>query len=259
MSSDTSRRVVTPLGAVILILLLALMSAQPARAQTVIPLPTVSTTGTVLPPFPPPPTQRPNPDMNRAGVVVRYSNGEVVTRCVHFVEQQIGGDELLERSGLAPTISTYGEVCAISGDGCPVDDCFCKCPFPECEYWGYFHLSGTAWRYSEVGPSGWSVQDGEVDGWSWGSGDFTQGLPPPVITFEQICPPADVTPMPTSTPMPTHQGYTPPPATFTPIPTPAATPAPPPVDIPEPGTLALVMTGALGLAAWVLGTRGRSR
>ena len=124
---------------------------------------------------------------NRAALVIRYQDGSVQTRCVAFSEAEIRGDELLKRSGLAPVISSEGTVCSISGLGCPPDDCFCKCPFPECEYWAYYHWQDGAWSYSSIGTASHRVSSGGLEGWSWGQGNFQQGVEPPAIAFEQIC------------------------------------------------------------------------
>lgn len=124
---------------------------------------------------------------NQAALVVRYQDGSIRTRCVAFSEAEIRGDELLDRSGLATVISSEGTVCSISGLGCPPDDCFCKCPFPECEYWAYYHWQDGAWSYSSIGATSHRVSSGALEGWSWGQGNFQQGVEPPAIAFEQIC------------------------------------------------------------------------
>lgn len=127
---------------------------------------------------------------NRAALVVRYEDGSAETRCVAFSEAEIRGDELLERSGLAPVISSEGSICSIGGLGCGSDDCFCRCPFPECEYWAYYHWLDGAWSYSSIGAASRRVSPGDLEGWSWGQGNFRQGVEPPVVSFEQICPAA---------------------------------------------------------------------
>jgi len=143
---------------------------------------------------------------NRAGLVVRFGDGSLITRCIEFGESEISGYEALTRSGLNVVAAfdpgAGAAICAIEGTGCPADDCFCASP-PD--YWAYWHLTGGAWVYSQIGSSGYVVRDGDVEGWSWGPGE-----PPPVIPFDQICiPPPTETPLPsptlapTATPMPT--------------------------------------------------------
>lgn len=139
---------------------------------------------------------------NRAALVVRFGDGTVQTQCVAFAEPSITGQQLLDRSGLVPITDPDGAVCSLSGQGCPPDDCFCACPFPECEYWAYYHWQGGAWSYSNVGAFGQKITNGSLEGWSWGEGDFSQGVPPPVIAYSEIClaeTPATSTPTATAT------------------------------------------------------------
>jgi hypothetical protein len=148
---------------------------------------------------------------NRAGLVIRFGDGRVETRCIEFSEQTISGLELLERSEL-PVLAAFDPslgamVCKIQDQGCPVDNCLCSSP-PD--YWSYWHLNGESWVYSPAGSSIYQVSDGEVQGWTWGPGN-----PPPVMTFEQVCAPP-TTESPTNTPVPTN---TPIPPTDTPMPT----------------------------------------
>ena len=151
---------------------------------------------------------------NRAGLVVQYGNGAVVTACVVFEEPTITGWELLNRSGLAVTAEDYGfsdyAICKLSdashSDGCdyPQDDCWCQCVTPgNCRYWAYHHLENGQWVYADEGASGSDIGNGMVDGWGWGLGEINEsGVAPPVIPFNQICLPPTATPtrLPTNTP-----------------------------------------------------------
>jgi len=166
---------------------------------------------------------------NRAGVVVRLSDGSLTTHCIEFSESGISGYDLLMRSGLnivAAFDSGQGAaVCSVAGTGCPVESCL-MCDAPN--YWSYWHLSNGDWVYAPAGSSNYTIHDGDVDGWSWGS-----GVSPSVVPFDQICapPPTDTPIPPTDTPIPTD---TPVPPTDTPIPPtdtlapsePTSTPAP---------------------------------
>lgn len=47
------------------------------------------------------------------------------------------------------------------------------------------------------------IEDGSVDGWSWGPGSITEAVPPPDITFDEVClAEATNTPTATSSPLP---------------------------------------------------------
>lgn len=137
---------------------------------------------------------------NRVGLVVRLGDGSVITRCVEFVEDELSGYDVLMRSGLQVVVSQPGGmgviICQIGGEGCPANNCFCKCSGSTCNYWSYWRFQDDAWSYSPMGASGNRVRPGAVEGWVWGRGD-----PPPVLTLEQICAlPATATPPPTATP-----------------------------------------------------------
>jgi hypothetical protein len=181
---------------------------------------------------------------HRAGLIVRFGNGSVVTRCVTFNEPNIMGLDLLQRAGLAIRVDTNSSigagVCKINSLGCDVGkSCFCQCESSTCSYWQYFYLQGGAWKYSNLGASLHQVSDGAVEGWSWGN-----NVAPPMITLDQICAasasaPTPVTVAPTARPSATivpsptsAQTVTPQPATPTEI-AQAMVPAASPTSLPS--------------------------
>jgi hypothetical protein len=157
---------------------------------------------------------------NRAGLVVRFGDGSLVTRCIEFSESEISGYDLLTRAGLdvvAAFDSGMGAaICAIEGTGCPAESCL-TCATPK--YWSYWHLADGSWTYSQGGSSIYKVRNGAVEGWAWGDGD-----PPPATAFDQIC-----TPPPTDTPLPPTDTPALPTATPTPSAPTATSPPPTPV------------------------------
>jgi hypothetical protein len=128
---------------------------------------------------------------NRAGVVVRQSDGTVRDMCVFFEQDEISGYELLERSGLTFEAEDYGTrhaICKIGNDGCSPskgEDCL-ECRKPDA--WSYYlrNKGDTTWVYSQVGADDRNVRDGYIDGWSWGEG--SQAPKPPAIPFSDVCP-----------------------------------------------------------------------
>lgn len=173
---------------------------------------------------------------NQVGLVVQHGDGRLITRCVKFDESQISGYEMLTRSGLEVVANfDWGmgaAICAIDGEGCPANNCFCQCQGSPCIYWAYHHLVDGQWVYSNLGASNYNVRHGDVEGWAWGAGAMEGGgAQPPVIPFDQICvPPATETPVPTDTPTPAPPTATPIPATATVTPPlDTATPSPPEV------------------------------
>jgi hypothetical protein len=110
---------------------------------------------------------------NGAGVVVRHGDGRVVYAYVPFDEARISGLELLRRAGLDVVSGNagFGEgVCAIDGEGCPADNCFCKSYGSPSVYWRYYTLKDGRWIYSSLGASVRLLGDGDVDGWEWSGG-----------------------------------------------------------------------------------------
>ncbi|WP_322494791.1 hypothetical protein [Chloroflexus sp.] len=187
------------------------------------------------------------PAVNRAGVVVRFGNGEVVTACVEFSEPSISGLELLERSGL-PVISQQSSigaaVCKIGREGCdyPATSCFCaRDQQGRAVYWAFYRREAGAWRYSNLGASNVRVSDGDLHGWAWGPGDASGGAAPPSLELADVCRSAAAEPVatadPTATPLPTA----PPAPTATPLPTapPVPTTTPLPTAPPVPTTTPL--------------------
>jgi hypothetical protein len=171
---------------------------------------------------------------SRAGVVVRFGDGSVRTRCVDFNDETITGLELLQRSGvdvIAQTAGGSAAVCKIGPDGCnfPAESCL-ACKFGaggQGEYWAYWQLVGNEWRYSQLGAGSRKVKNGEVDGWAYGPGNVQTGAQPPVVTFEEICPALQPITVP-----PTRVPPTAVPATAAPKPRPTSTLVPQPTPKP---------------------------
>jgi hypothetical protein len=177
-------------------------------------------------------------------LIVVHGDGHFTMHCVSFSEDEISGGEVLRRAGLNVRFTGYASfgagVCAIDGEGCPLEnqDCFCQCPGTTCNYWSYWHWKDGRWLYSQVGAEGYRVRDGDIEGWIWGDAKS----PPPAVVFEQICAPPPTaaptdTPAPTNTVVPTraptHTALPPtqvPPTSMppaTPVPTNAPTSVPP--------------------------------
>lgn len=118
-----------------------------------------------------------------AGIVVDTGE-EVKAVCVRFAEEEITGEELLDRTGLDVVWAYYGDLgaaaCAICGVGCPADDCHCETPF----WWSYWQGDGEGgWTSSPVGASTRKVRDGDMDARLWHDGSRH----PPEVSFSQVC------------------------------------------------------------------------
>ncbi|MDI3339918.1 MAG: hypothetical protein QJR03_05225 [Sphaerobacter sp.] len=203
---------------------------------------------------------------NGAGLVVRHGDGRLVYVYVEFTEPAITGADLLARSGLATTIAPFGglgeAVCALDGEGCPADNCFCQSYQSPAYFWHYYTLGpdGT-WRLAPSGPASRTIRDGDVDGWSWSAG--TGDLPP--TSIDEIArlngvdraapeppapaPPPPPTPTPAAAPAPTAPppvSANPPTVTPTSTPTPAqpAGPSPTVAATPAPAAVRATATPA---------------
>ncbi len=152
------------------------------------------------------------PPRNGAGLVVRHGDGTFVYAYVEFDSETISGEELLLRAGLDFVVAPFGGlgagVCAINGEGCPADDCYCQSYSSPAYYWNYYSRTADSWAVQLRGPSGRQLADGDIDGWSWTTGDH--GLPP--VTIDEI---ATLTGF-NRNPEPTATATLAPTATFTP-------------------------------------------
>ncbi|RIK44132.1 MAG: hypothetical protein DCC58_08705 [Chloroflexi bacterium] len=173
--------------------------------------------------------QRPN----GAGLVIRHGDGSTVYAYVQFEGDSISGEELFYRSGIDVTLAPFGGlgagVCAINGQGCPADNCFCQSYTNPAYFWHYYALVDGTWVEQIRGPSSRFLQDGDVDGWSWTAGD--SGLPATTIDeiallngVDRDAPEPTPTETPTLVPTATSEPPTPT-STLTPSPTSTQAPA----------------------------------
>ena len=174
---------------------------------------------------------------NKIALVVTHGNGQTLTKCVEFPEDQLTGLQVLERSGLEMDYEAQGmgaTVCKLDGEGCtfPGNPCFCQCQGSSCVYWSYWQLQNGAWQYSSYGASNTYLSNGSVEGWIWGEGTTSSASPPPVYTFEQICG-AQATATATTAPTATHT-QSPAVNSTSPIPTATPTKTKTPVRTPTP-------------------------
>jgi hypothetical protein len=174
---------------------------------------------------------------HRAGLVIQHASGSVLSRCVSFVENQLSGLQLIQRSGVSHQVKDFGSlgvaVCQLDNEPNPVPaECFGR------TYWQYFHRTGSGWAKSALGPGNYMVMDGGVDGWRFADGE---GQPPAELAFSQVCgspesPPATSRPSASQPASPAVQ------PAYAPLPTPSPTPTLEPAT--STPTLAIPATGA---------------
>lgn len=121
----------------------------------------------------------------QAGVVVRHSSGEIVTKCVDFgTQESMTGTQILEKSGLNPQFYN-GFIFAINGESAKKYNE----PGAGNDYWSYWRADSIGnWIYSSLGPKSNNVRDGEVDGWQRGGSSLLL----PTIKLSDICPALEV-------------------------------------------------------------------
>jgi hypothetical protein len=147
------------------------------------------------------------PESGRSGLVVRYEDGRVETRCVELQAAEVTGADLLAQSGMDTIVDASSglgiTVCRIEGQGCdyPAQPCFCQCSGTgPCAYWNYFYRDAaeSEWTYAPLGALLRKVKDGSVDAWVWGDG----APPDRDLTFEAVCPQAAPTALAVATAAP---------------------------------------------------------
>jgi hypothetical protein len=138
----------------------------------------------------------------QAGLVIRFDDGRIKTRCLAIEAEGSTGVDLLAQSGLEIIMDASSgmgiTVCQIEGLGCPypAKPCFCQCMSgSECGYWNYYYREPGQpdWIYSPLGARLRKLQPGAVEAWVWGDGHTP---PPDELSFEAICGSPAVTPQP---------------------------------------------------------------
>jgi hypothetical protein len=120
-------------------------------------------------------------ELHHAGLVVRDAQGRLTYAWVPFLEEEIDGIELLNRSGIPVVTVGFGAlgegVCSIAGQGCGVAECrrtVCQASAADAPYWQYFQQNPNdlaVWTWQPLGASSSIVEDGDVFGWSWTAED----------------------------------------------------------------------------------------
>jgi hypothetical protein len=139
-------------------------------------------------------------NVHHAALLIEHSSGRILTRCVSFLEDQISGFQLVQRSGVeyqAQPFGSMGEaICQLDYEPQPVPS---NC-LGTGAYWQYYHRTPGGWTQSSVGASTWMLHDGDMDGWHYAAAAGQ----PPNVTYDAVCgaPSASVTAAPTRTSAP---------------------------------------------------------
>ena len=115
---------------------------------------------------------------HHAYVVVEHLSGTTLQRCVGFDGAQIGGEELMNQSGIkyaAQAFSGLGKaVCQVDGEPASFTECFPK----DKPFWALLvETSGGPWTDAQSGYTAVNLKDGDALGWSYRS---ATGSPSPL-------------------------------------------------------------------------------
>ncbi len=116
---------------------------------------------------------------HHAYLVVQHLSGGTVQKCVGFDGAQIGGDDLMQQSGVkyeTQTFSGLGKaVCAIDGEPAQFSECFPK----DKPFWALFVETGRGpWVTPEVGYGAVNLKDGDALGWRYETSGPSPAPPP---------------------------------------------------------------------------------
>ncbi len=116
---------------------------------------------------------------HHAYVVVEHLSHATVHRCVGFDGAQIGGEDLMNQSGIkyaAQTFSGVGKaVCQVDGEPAQFTECFPK----DKPYWAlYVETAGGPWTDAQVGYTAVNLKDGEALGWQYRPATGSPSPPP---------------------------------------------------------------------------------
>lgn len=121
-----------------------------------------------------------------AGLVIRNSTGEIITRCVEFEEESLPLTEILQRSGFPKVLSETEQgtfICYLHNDGqtnptlCPGD--------PDGPTWNLYRRIDDGWELLDTPISAVIAVHGDVFGFVYGPP--SSGTLPPDRTFADVC------------------------------------------------------------------------
>jgi len=137
------------------------------------------------------------------GQPTRYGGGSN-TYCAKVPAGASGADVLSARSralGRPEPRYDNGLLCAI--DGFPSTGCGATDPHGGYDYWSHWQrpTGAAGWTYAQSGAFDASPGNGDQEGWSWVQGQSERDAPrPPLVAFDQICPPQRSAPSSTRQP-----------------------------------------------------------
>jgi hypothetical protein len=117
---------------------------------------------------------------HRAYVVVEHGGGASVQKCVGFDGEQIGGEDLMKKSGVeyqTQDFSGVGKaVCQLDNEPAQFSECFPK----DKPFWAmYISQGGAPWQQGQTAYTAVGLKNGDALGWEYQSA--TASPPPPPL------------------------------------------------------------------------------
>ena len=116
---------------------------------------------------------------HHAYVVVEHQSGKTVQKCVGFTGDTIGGQALMDQSGIKFQTQTY----SFGKAACAVDDepaSFTQCLPQNAPYWALFIEDKGAWTTAQTGYDAVTLKDKDALGWHYVPASEQNPSPPPL-------------------------------------------------------------------------------
>jgi hypothetical protein len=116
---------------------------------------------------------------HHAYVVVEHLSGQSVQKCVGFSSDTIGGQALMDQSGINFQTQTYSfgkAACAIDNE--PAQ--FTQCLPQNAPYWALFVETSGAWATAQTGYTDVTLHDKDAVGWHYVQATDASPSPPPL-------------------------------------------------------------------------------
>lgn len=134
-------------------------------------------------------------DTSTVGQIVEFPDGEMRAFC-RELETPTDNVTALLATDLDLAIKDWGfgyTVCGIEGLGCPEEDCFCKCPLPDCKQWTFFRWNNADGEWEQTEDT--TLQAGDIVGWLWTELNTSADYPWPAlgspslqnVTLTRVC------------------------------------------------------------------------
>jgi hypothetical protein len=116
---------------------------------------------------------------HHAYVVVEHLSGKSVQKCVGFAGDTLGGQALMDQSGISFQTQTF----SFGKAACAVDNepaTFTQCLPANAPYWALFVETGGTWATAQTGYTDVTLHDKDALGWHYVPASDATPAPPPL-------------------------------------------------------------------------------